>query len=224
VSLLHPRRQRSRGREDPAADTDAEIHAAADADSGASPWLVVGLGNPGPSYANHRHNVGAMVVDVLAERMGARLKSHKGRADVAEGRLGGHRVVLARPRSYMNESGGPVAGLSSFFRISPQRLIVIHDELDIPFGAVRLKYGGGDGGHNGLRSVRGSLGTGDYVRVRVGVGRPPGRVDPAEFVLRDFSPHERKEVPEIVGRAADAVQTLLDDGLAATQNRYHADG
>ncbi|MDX6284909.1 MAG: peptidyl-tRNA hydrolase, family [Frankiales bacterium] len=224
MSLLHPRRQRSRSREDPAADTDAQTHAAADADSDGSPWLVVGLGNPGPTYANNRHNVGAMVLDLLAERMGARLKSHKGRADVAEGRLDGHRVVLARPRSYMNESGGPVAGLSSFFRISPQRLVVIHDELDIPFGTVRLKYGGGDGGHNGLRSVRASLGTGDYVRVRVGVGRPPGRVDPAEFVLRDFSPPERKEVPEILGRAADAVQTLIDDGLAATQNRYHADG
>lgn len=187
-------------------------------------WLVVGLGNPGTSYANNRHNAGAMVLDLLADRMGGRLKSHKGRADIAEGRLSGRRVILARPRSYMNESGGAVAGLRAFFRIPPERLLVVHDELDIPFGAVRLKVGGGDGGHNGLRSLRRSLGTGDYVRVRVGVGRPPGRVDPAEFVLRDFSPRERAELPVIIERAADAVEAVLDGGPEAAQNRYHADG
>ena len=193
-------------------------------DAGTGPWLVVGLGNPGPSYANNRHNIGAMVAEVLADRMGARLTSHKSRADVAEGRLGGHRAVIARPRSFMNESGGPVAGLSSYFRIPPERLVVVHDELDLPFGTVRLKDGGGDGGHNGLRSLRRSLGTGDYMRVRVGLGRPPRRVDPADFVLRDFSPQERTDVPDIVERAADAVATFIDEGLAATQNRYHADG
>ena len=201
-----------------------EAATAAGTDVGTGPWLVVGLGNPGPSYANNRHNVGAMVVDVLADRMGARLKSHKSRADVAQGRLGGHGVVIARPRVFMNESGGPVAGLSAFFRVPPHRLVVVHDELDLPFGSVRLKDGGGDGGHNGLRSLRRSLGTGGYLRLRVGVGRPPGRMDPADFVLRDFSPTERKQVPEIVERAADAIQGLLDEGLAATQNRYHADG
>jgi PTH1 family peptidyl-tRNA hydrolase len=200
------------------------FHSRGDADGADGAWLVVGLGNPGPSYANNRHNAGAMVLDVLADRMGARLKSHKGRADIAEGRLSGHRVILARPRSYMNESGGAVAGLRAFFRIPPERILVIHDELDIPFGTVRLKVGGGDGGHNGLRSLRRSLGTGDYPRVRVGVGRPPGRVDPADFVLRDFSPRERTELPVIIERAADAAESLLDEGLEAAQNRYHADG
>lgn len=209
---------RSRRREDPASGRDGGTAGAIE------PWLVVGLGNPGPSYAKNRHNAGAMVVDVLADRMGARLKSHKSRADVAEGRLAGHRLVLARPRSFMNESGGPVAGLSAFFRIPADRLVVIHDELDIPFGNVRLKVGGGDGGHNGLRSLRRSLGTGDYVRVRLGVGRPPGRVDPADFVLRDFSPSERTELPLLLERAADAVECLLGEGLDGAQNRFHADG
>jgi PTH1 family peptidyl-tRNA hydrolase len=143
---------------------------------------------------------------------------------VAEGRLAGQRVVVARPRSYMNESGGPIAGLRAFFRISPDHLVVIHDELDLPFGVIRLKAGGGDGGHNGLRSLRSSLGTGDYVRVRVGIGRPPGRMDPADFVLKDFTAPERRELPVILERAADAVESVLDDGLAAAQNRYHADG
>jgi PTH1 family peptidyl-tRNA hydrolase len=209
---------RSRGGESPAGHDDG-----ADA-----PWLVVGLGNPGPSYAGHRHNVGAMVADLLAERIGSRFKAHKGRhgtrADVAEGRLAGQRVVVARPRSYMNESGGPIAGLRAFFRIAPDHLVVIHDELDLPFGVIRLKAGGGDGGHNGLRSLRSSLGTGDYVRVRVGIGRPPGRMDPADFVLKDFTAPERRELPVILERAADAVESVLDDGLAAAQNRYHADG
>ncbi|SHN46374.1 aminoacyl-tRNA hydrolase [Cryptosporangium aurantiacum] len=186
------------------------------------PWLVIGLGNPGPRYAGNRHNVGQMVVDLLAERVGGRFTKHKSRADVVEGRLGGHRVVLAKPLSYMNESGGPVAGLRSYYRVLPERTIVVHDELDIPFDTVRLKRGGGDNGHNGLRSISTSLGTKDYLRVRVGIGRPPGRQDPADFVLRDFSGTERKDLPFLVDTAADAVEALFGADLATVQNTFHA--
>ncbi|OHV32572.1 MULTISPECIES: aminoacyl-tRNA hydrolase [Pseudofrankia] len=188
-------------------------------DSGA--WLVVGLGNPGAEYAATRHNAGYLVVDALAERHGARLRSHKARADADQIRLGGEAVVLARTRTYMNVSGPPVASLRAFFKVDPARLIVVHDELDIPFGAVRLKRGGGDNGHNGLRSITSSLGTRDYLRVRFGIGRPPGRMDPADFVLRDFAVPERKEVPFLVDRAADAVEALVGEGLEPAQNRFH---
>jgi len=187
----------------------------------AGPWLVVGLGNPGPSYAGTRHNIGARVVDVLADRVRASFKSHKTRSDVVETRLGPQRVVLAKPRSYMNESGGPVCSLRDFFKSSPEQLVVVHDELDLPFGALRVKCGGGDNGHNGLKSLRRSLGTGEFYRVRVGIGRPPGRQDPADWVLREFSGAERKELDLIVERAADAVESLLSDGLEATQNTYN---
>jgi peptidyl-tRNA hydrolase, PTH1 family len=185
-------------------------------------WLVVGLGNPGPSYAGNRHNAGFMVVDVLAERIGGRFKKHRGRAEVIEGRLGGDRVVLAKPRCYMNESGGPVAALRDFFKVPLDHLIVVHDELDIPYGAIRLKQGGGDNGHNGLRSITKSLGSREYLRVRFGIGRPPGRMDAAAFVLRDFSAAERKELALNVERAADAAETLIQAGLAAAQNSFHA--
>jgi PTH1 family peptidyl-tRNA hydrolase len=186
------------------------------------PWLIVGLGNPGPKYAGNRHNVGQMVLDLLAERMGGRFASGKSRAQVVEGRLNAHRVVLAKPLSYMNESGGPVAGLRNYYRIPPEQLIVVHDELDIPFDTVRLKRGGGDNGHNGLRSITTSIGTKDYLRVRVGIGRPPGRQDPADFVLRDFSSTERKDLPLLLDNAADAVEALLDVDLATAQNKFHA--
>ena len=193
-------------------------------------WLVVGLGNPGPRYAGNRHNVGAMVVDELASRHGGgRLKSHKTRAGVAEARLGvlpggapGPRAVLAVPSSYMNESGGQVKALLQFYGLTADRLVVIHDELDIPAGAVRLKQGGGEGGHNGLRSISSALGTRDYLRVRVGIGRPPGRMDPADFVLRDFSVAERKELPFLLDDAADAVEQLVAEGLLAAQQRWHS--
>jgi len=185
-------------------------------------WLVVGLGNPGTEYAHTRHNAGYFVVDLLAERHGARLRSHKARADAAQLRLGGAPAVLARTRSYMNVSGPPVAALRSFFKVDPSRVIVVHDELDIPFGVIRLKRGGGDNGHNGLKSVTASLGTRDYLRVRFGIGRPPGRMDPADFVLRDFAAPERKELPFLVDRAADAVEALVAEGLEPAQNRFHA--
>ena len=190
-----------------------------------SPWLVVGLGNPGPDYAATRHNVGAMTVGHLAERLHERLSAHKrGRSDVAETRIGSDRAVLAIPRSYMNESGGPVSSLMDFYKVTPERLIVVHDELDIAFAALRVKLGGGDGGHNGLKSIRRSIGTGDYARVRVGIGRPPGRQDPADFVLRPFGGEERKELPLLLETAADAVESLVREGLERTQNTYNKAG
>jgi PTH1 family peptidyl-tRNA hydrolase len=186
------------------------------------PWLVVGLGNSGPSYAGNRHNAGFMVLDVLAARAGGRFKAHRSRCEVLEGRLVGARAVLAKPRGYMNESGGPVKGLRDFYKAPVERLIVVHDELDIPYGAVRLKRGGGDNGHNGLRSITRALGDKNYLRVRFGVGRPPGRMDAAAFVLKDFSAAERKELELNVERAADAVEALMTAGLEAAQNTFHA--
>ncbi len=188
-------------------------------------WLVVGLGNPGPAYAGNRHNVGYRVVDELAARMGGTLRSHKsGRAEVLEGRLriGGPRVVLGRGRCYMNESGGPTATLASFYKVPVDRIVAVHDELDIAFDTLRVKFGGGDNGHNGLRSLRASLGSGDFYRVRVGVGRPPGRQSPADFVLSDYSSAERKDLTFQVDRAADAVESLLSEGLRPTQDRFNS--
>ena len=191
-------------------------------------WLVVGLGNPGPKYAGNRHNIGAMVVAELASRAGVRLSRHKSRASAASGRLGvlpggtpGPAAVLAVPSSYMNESGGPVSSLLKYYSVPVDRLIVVHDELDIPFGQVRLKASGGEGGHNGLRSISSSIGTREYVRIRAGIGRPPGRMDAADFVLRDFSPMERKELPFFLDDAADAVEVVVSQGLTAAQQRFH---
>jgi PTH1 family peptidyl-tRNA hydrolase len=186
-------------------------------------WLLVGLGNPGPGYAGNRHNVGFMVLDLLAERVGSRFKAHKGRADVVEGRLAGVRTVLAKPKSYMNESGGPAASLRDFYKVPVERIVVVHDELDIPYGSLRLKAGGGDNGHNGLKSLTRSLGSRDYLRVRFGIGRPPGRQDPADYVLKDFAGPERKELPFHVDRAADAAEALLTGPLEAAQNVFHVD-
>ena len=186
-------------------------------------WLVVGLGNPGESYAATRHNVGFMVVDELASRVGGRFKAHRSRCDVLETRIEGHRAVLAKPRSYMNESGGPVAALRDYYKADDAHLIVVHDELDIPFSALRLKEGGGDNGHNGLKSIRRSAGTGEFVRVRVGIGRPPGRTDAAAFVLKPFASAERKDLAWLVDRAADAVQSIVSDGLERAQNTYNGD-
>jgi PTH1 family peptidyl-tRNA hydrolase len=186
-------------------------------------WLIVGLGNPGAEYKGNRHNVGQMVLDELAGRMGASFKAHKARAQVIEGRLGigGPRVVLAKPMSYMNVSGGPVAALANFYGITPDYVVAVHDEIDIPFNTVKLKIGGGEGGHNGLRDISKALGTKDYLRVRVGVGRPPGRMDTADYVLRDFATPERKDLPFLLDEAADAVDMLVRDGLTAAQQKFH---
>lgn len=186
-------------------------------------WLIVGLGNPGTEYKGNRHNVGQMVLDELAGRIGGSFKTHKARAQVLEGRLGigGPRVVLAKPMSYMNVSGGPVAALANFYGIDPDHVIAVHDEIDIPFNTVKLKSGGGEGGHNGLRDMSKALSTKDYLRVRVGVGRPPGRMDTADYVLRDFGTAERKELPFLLDEAADAVDVLVRDGLTAAQQKFH---
>ncbi|KUL35550.1 peptidyl-tRNA hydrolase [Streptomyces sp. NRRL F-4489] len=191
----------------------------------ASPWLIVGLGNPGPEYAGNRHNVGFLVADLLAGRMGGRFKAHKARAQVVEGRVGApgpssRRVVVAKPSSFMNLSGGPVTALRDFYKVPVERIVVVHDELDIDYGALRLKLGGGDNGHNGLKSITKSLGA-EYHRVRFGIGRPPGRMPVADFVLRDFSSAERRELDYFVDRAADAVETLLVDGLERAQSTYN---
>ncbi|AGP55474.1 aminoacyl-tRNA hydrolase [Streptomyces rapamycinicus] len=191
-----------------------------------SPWLVVGLGNPGGEYAGNRHNVGFMVADLLAERMGARFKAHKSRAQVIEGRVGppgpaSRRVVIAKPMSFMNLSGGPVTALRDFYKVPVGHVVAVHDELDIDYGALRLKIGGGDNGHNGLKSITKSLGA-DYLRVRFGIGRPPGRMDVAAFVLKDFSAAERRELDYFVDRAADAVETLIADGLERAQGTYNS--
>ena len=197
-------------------------------DSTTPVWLVVGLGNPGPSYAGHRHNIGYLVVDELATRMGSPFRAHKsGRADVVEGRLGAPgadapRVVLMKARGYMNELGGAVKQLAGFYKVPPERIVAIHDELDIPFGSLRVKLGGGDNGHNGLRSIRSSLGTGDFHRVRAGIGRPPGRQDVADFVLSNYSTAERRELQFQVDHAADAVETLVTEGLERTQQRFNS--
>jgi peptidyl-tRNA hydrolase, PTH1 family len=189
----------------------------------AEPLLVVGLGNPGPVYAKTRHNLGFRVADLLADRAGSNYKLHKrSGADVATGRLAGRPVILGKPRSYMNESGRSVAALAKFYSVPPADLIVIHDELDIDFGKIRLKLGGGDGGHNGVRSVASALGTRDFHRVRIGIGRPPGRKDPAAFVLENFSAAERPEVPVICEQAADATELLIKLGLETAQNQVHA--
>lgn len=203
----------------------ASAHTEEAGEAVADVWLIVGLGNPGPSYAGHRHNVGYLVTDELARRMGESFRTHKSRlADVVEGRLapGGPRVVLGRARSYMNESGGAVSALAKFYKVPADRIVVVHDELDIAFDTMRVKLGGGDNGHNGLRSIRSSLGAGDFYRVRVGVGRPPGRQDPAAFVLSNYSSAERKVLPLQVDRAADAVESLIERGLERTQGEFNS--
>ncbi|MEZ5114501.1 MAG: aminoacyl-tRNA hydrolase [Nocardioidaceae bacterium] len=190
-------------------------------------WLVVGLGNPGPTNAATRHNVGYLVNDELAKRMGASFRSHKsGRADVVEGRLAppgqdAPKIVLARPRSFMNEIGGPVKALATFYKVPAERIIAVHDELDIDFGTLRVKLGGGDNGHNGLKSMRSALGTGDFYRVRAGIGRPPGRQNPADFVLSNYSSAERKELDLQIVEAADAIESLIENGLELTQSRFN---
>lgn len=185
-------------------------------------WLVVGLGNPGPTYASTRHNIGAMAVDELARRLDLKLSKHnRAIAEVAQGHIDGHQVILAKPLSFMNTSGGPVKALLSFYKISLEHIVVLHDELDIPLGAIRVKSGGGDNGHNGLKSIRSSLGTGEWFRIRLGIGRPPGRQDPADFVLKPFGSAQAVEAHQLADAGADVVVSLITEGLLATQNRWN---
>ena len=207
---------------------DGERRAAPERLADAGGWLVVGLGNPGAGYAGNRHNVGRMVLDELAGRTGARFSGHKSRAQVADARLGvlpggapGPKVLLVAPMTYMNLSGAPVASLVGYLGVPVERVLVLHDEIDLEFGQLRLKAGGGEGGHNGLRSISSALGTRDYLRLRVGVGRPPGRMAAADYVLRDFSAAERPELGWLIDAAADAVEMVVGQGLAAAQQRFH---
>lgn len=190
----------------------------------AETWLIVGLGNPGPRYASTRHNVGQLVVDELAARRREAFGSHRANARIAQTwlRPGGTKMVLAKPMCFMNVSGGPVSGLASYFAVDPAHIVVVHDELDIPFDTIKLKTGGGHGGHNGVRDVEKALGTAEFHRVRVGIGRPQGRQDPADWVLESFSASERTTLPILVADAADAVETLVGEGLLAAQQTHHA--
>ncbi|QZY52690.1 aminoacyl-tRNA hydrolase [Leucobacter tenebrionis] len=186
-------------------------------------WLIVGLGNPGAKYEATRHNVGQMALDVLAGRLGARFSPHRAGARVAEGRVrpGGPKLILAKSNGYMNTSGGPVSGLAKYYGVPAERIIAIHDELDIPFDSIKLKQGGGHGGHNGLRDIAKALGTPEFLRVRVGIGRPPGQQDAADFVLRPFGSSERGALAVLLEDAADAAEALVDEGLLAAQQRFH---
>lgn len=188
-----------------------------------SPWLVVGLGNPGPDYSCNRHNVGQMALAELADRASSSFRSHRANAMVAEGRTGieGPRLILAKPNSFMNLSGGPVSSLLKFYKLPAERLIVVHDELDIPFDKLKIKFGGGHGGHNGIRDIISAIGTGDFTRVRIGIGRPPGRQPAADFVLRDFASSERPVLPNLLTDAGDTVESIARDGLTAAQLRFH---
>lgn len=186
------------------------------------PWLLVGLGNPGPEYETTRHNVGFLVADAVAARMGVRPSRHrKASAMVAEGRLAGQRLIVVKPLSYMNASGGPAKALATFYKVPVEQVVVVHDELDLPFARLRLKSGGGDNGHNGLKSIRSAMGTGEWPRLRVGIGRPPGQQDAAVYVLRPWSSVERKELEFLVDSAADAVEALITRGLEAAQNEFN---
>ena len=187
-------------------------------------WLVVGLGNPGPDYAGHRHNVGQMALSQLASDIGATFKSHKANALVAEGwvRPGGPKLILAKPNTFMNLSGGPVANLLKFYGIEPLNLIVLHDELDIDFDVVRLKSNGGHGGHNGLRDIIAAIGTNEFDRVRIGIGRPPGRQDAADFVLSNFNSSEREVLPHVLAHVCDAVDMIATEGILAAQQRFNS--
>lgn len=188
---------------------------------GGDRWLVVGLGNPGERYERTRHNIGAMVLEVLRERLGTRLKRHKSGCLVAEETVAGRRAVLARPTSYMNESGRPVGQLARFYGVAPERIIVVHDELDVPFGEVRIKEGGGSAGHNGLKSLVAHLGSKDFVRVRVGVSRPRGTNDAVDYVLSRFSASERKELPSLTDSAADAIELIFEVGVERAMNEVN---
>jgi PTH1 family peptidyl-tRNA hydrolase len=189
-------------------------------------WLVVGLGNPGDQYAATRHNIGQMVIDELAKRHSVKLSSHKSRTEIAAYKLGvgadAHSIILGKSKSYMNETGGPIKALANFYSVEPNNIIALHDELDIPFAAIRTKIAGGDNGHNGLKSMTSAFATAEYYRIRLGIGRPMGEQDPADFVLKAFSKVEQKELGEFISRSADAVESLINHGLELTQQNFNS--
>ena len=189
-------------------------------------WLVAGLGNPGDQYAATRHNVGQMVIDQLVKRHSVKLASHKSRTHIAAYKLGvgidAHQIILAKSTSYMNETGGPIKALANFYSIEPSNIIVLHDELDIGYAVIRSKLGGGDNGHNGLKSMTSAFDTPDYYRVRLGIGRPMGQQDPADFVLKQFSKEEKKDLDEFIERGADVVESLIEKGLVFTQGKFNS--
>ena len=186
-------------------------------------FLIVGLGNPGPNYALNRHNVGQALVDVLAARHSESFKAHKSNALVAEVKvIGGPKMILAKPLSFMNLSGGPTSSLMSFYKIAPENLIVAHDELDILPTTFRLKLGGGHGGHNGLRDIISAIDSKDFIRVRLGIGRPPGLMDAADFVLKNFSASDLAQFKTTLEVAADAVEQIASEGLISAQDKYHS--
>ena len=199
---------------------------AASSSSTSARWLIIGLGNPGTEYERTRHNIGATVIKAMADAAGVRFSSHKSRSDVAEYKLGkGGSVpslVLATLRCYMNESGGPTKSLADFYKVSGDHIIIAHDELDIPFQSIRLKFGGGDNGHNGLKSITSALGSSDYFRVRLGIGRPPGAQDPADFVLKPFNAAERSELPDFCSRSISAIEALITQGLESAQQNFNS--
>ena len=185
----------------------------------AARWLVIGLGNPGAEYEKTRHNIGQLLLAELSD--GNKFSAHKSRMEICEVRAGADTLVLAKSRGYMNESGGPAKSLADFYKIPIEQIIVAHDELDLPFNALRLKLGGGDNGHNGLKSLTASLGSADYYRIRMGIGRPQGQQDPADFVLKQFASAEKKDLPEFINRCADAVLSLVSDGLDKAQTKFN---
>lgn len=187
-------------------------------------WLIVGLGNPGPRYETTRHNVGQLALDVLADRLGAKFSSHRTNSRVAEAFLapGGPKVILAKSNGFMNTSGGPVSALMRYFGVTPERLVVIHDELDIPFDTLKLKRGGGHGGHNGLRDIAKALDTPEFLRVRIGIGRPPGQQNAADYVLQPFRSPEVQALEVLLEDAADATELLVNEGLVSAQQKFHS--
>jgi PTH1 family peptidyl-tRNA hydrolase len=186
--------------------------------------LIVGLGNPGRQHAGNRHNIGRRIADHLVASRGWQFSKKQNDALIAFGQVDDTRAIVAKPQTFMNASGRAVQPLARFYKVPSDRLLAIYDDLDLPFGVIRLRETGGAGGHNGMRSIIERMGTSDFPRLRVGIGRPPGRMDPAAFVLRDFDANEQAGLPDVLERAAQAIETFITHGIAAAMNRYNAPG
>ncbi|MFN2132899.1 MAG: aminoacyl-tRNA hydrolase [Anaerolineae bacterium] len=184
--------------------------------------LIVGLGNPGREYAGNRHNVGFDCVDLLAEKHGIALSKSQHKARLGTGQVAGRRAILAEPQTYVNSSGEAVGAVARYYKVAPEDVLVIYDDLDLPQGTIRLRPGGSSGGHNGIKSIIEHLGTQAFPRVRIGIGRPPGRMEPKDYVLQDFSAAEREGMAEVYDRVVDAVETFIREGIREAMNRYNA--